>query len=110
MENPLVIDAGGRPAAAFQFDQIARTHGTLDDMARFRGAFAENSPFDGVILRNTADEGTVYVPRTPQQARSRFANFEAGQENNPNMLASLLWPLALGGAAATAGGAEAAAP
>ena len=94
--NPVEIDAAGRPAGAFQFEQLARTHGTEDEMRRFRAAFADGSPHDGVILRNTADEATVYIPRTPQQARSRFADFTPGQENNPNMLASYL-PYLLGG-------------
>jgi hypothetical protein len=87
MKNPVVIDAQGKPAAAFQFDMIARQHGTAEDMARMRSAFAEGSPHDGVILQNTADEGTVYVPRTSPQVRSRFANFDPAKARSGDILA-----------------------
>jgi hypothetical protein len=104
-DNPVVIDAGGKPAAAFQFEDIARKHGTLEEMRRFRSAFANGTQHDGVILRNTADEGTVYVPRTPQQARSRFAAFDPARLNEPDMLASAAAAglLGVGGAASMSG-------
>lgn len=72
-KKPLVIDAKGKPAAAFQFSAVAREHGTSDIMDRIREAFSEgNDKHDGLILKNTADEGTVYVPRQSAQIKSRF--------------------------------------
>jgi hypothetical protein len=73
MDNPAIIDAGGKPAGAFQFADMAREHGTLDDMKLFHRATRDpRSNYDGVILKNTKDEGTVYVPRKSQQVRSIF--------------------------------------
>lgn len=69
-DNPLTIDAKGKPAAAFQFESIAREHGTQGDYQAFQNAWKADSPYDGVILKNTKDEGTVYVPRNPSQIRS----------------------------------------
>jgi hypothetical protein len=86
-ENPAIIDANGLPAAAFQFDSVARQHGTTEQLKQFKGAFDLNSPHDGVILKNTKDEGTVYVPRAPQQIRSRFAAFDPAEGNSPDLLA-----------------------
>jgi hypothetical protein len=88
-ENPLVIDAKGKPAAAFQFDSIAREHGTMDDMRSFRGAFEKGGQYDGVILKNTADEGTVYVPRNSDQVRSRFAKFDPANIKSGELLGGL---------------------
>jgi hypothetical protein len=73
LDNPAVIDAAGKPAGAFQFGDMAREHGTLDEMKRYlRAIYDRASPHDGVILKNTRDEGTVYVPRTSSQVRSIF--------------------------------------
>ena len=66
-DKPLVIDAKGKPAAAFQFESIAREHNTVDDLKAFKSAFDKGH--DGVILKNTKDEGTVYVPRGGEQVR-----------------------------------------
>lgn len=71
LSNPLVIDAAGKPAAAFQFDAVAREHKTVADMKRFNAAF-DDPKYDGVILKNTKDEGTVYVPKTGSQVTSKF--------------------------------------
>lgn len=86
-ENPVEIDAAGRPAAAFQFEPIAREHGSVEDYLRFRSAFDEPSKYDGVIIKNTADEGTIYIPRTPQQVRSRFAEFNPEKITSKDLLA-----------------------
>lgn len=88
-ENPLVIDAKGQHAAAFQFDSIARERGTQEQLKQFKSAFAKDSPHDGVILKNTKDEGDVYVPRNPDQIRSRFAKFDPESIGSGNMLGGL---------------------
>jgi hypothetical protein len=88
MENPLEIDAGGRHAAAFQFDSIAKREGTLDQMEAFHKAFEEGTPYDGVILRNTKDEGDVYVPRSGHQVRSRYAAFDPDNIGKSGLLLS----------------------
>lgn len=88
MQNPFVIDAGGKHAAAFQFERIAKENGTLDQRAAFQKAFADDSPYDGVILKNTKDEGDVYIPRKPQQVRSRFAAFDPSKADSANLLAA----------------------
>lgn len=95
MENPLVIDANGKPAAAYQFDAVAREHGTQDHADAFRSVFDDpNSPHDGVILQNTRDEGTVYVPKTAQQVRSRFAQFQ--DPTSGNALAGIMGAAGIG--------------
>jgi hypothetical protein len=87
-ENPLVIDAENNFAAAFQFDGIARRDGTSDKMQQFFSAFDEGSPYDGVILKNTKDEGTVYVPRNPNQVRSVNAAFDPAKASSGDILAA----------------------
>lgn len=87
-ENPLVIDAEGKHAAAFQFDTIAQRNGTTDKMNQFKEAFAEGSPHDGVILKNTKDEGDVYIPRDADQVRSRFAAFDPANKGSGKLLGS----------------------
>jgi hypothetical protein len=91
-ENPLVIDAQGKHAAAFQFDSIARDpkNNTITEMNKFHGAFKEGSPHDGVILKNTKDEGDVYIPRNPDQIRSRFAAFDPAKIGSGELLGSLV--------------------
>ena len=89
LENPLVIDAKGKHAAAFQFDTIAQQNGTLEEMKKFQDAFRSDSPHDGVILKNTKDEGDVFIPRQPTQIRSRFARFDPNNINSGNLLGTL---------------------
>jgi len=73
LNNPQIINAAGKPAGAFQFGDMAREHGTLEEMKKFiRALYDPKSPYDGAILRNTKDEGTIYVPRSPSQVRSIF--------------------------------------
>lgn len=74
-DNPLTIDAKGKPAAAFQFESIAREHGTIDDFKNFKNALSGNE-HDGIILNNTKDEAHVYVPKNAHQIRSKWANFD----------------------------------
>lgn len=87
-DNPVIIDAGGRHAADFQFPSLARERGTTAEMDKFRGAFKEGSPHDGVILKNTKDEGDVYVPRNSNQVRSKFAAFDPANKDSGFLLGS----------------------
>lgn len=96
MQNPVVIDAGGRPAGAYQFDMLAKQHGVLEEANRFRGAFAKGSPHDGAILQNTADEGTVYVPRASNQVRSTNANYDPKKAKSGDIMASILAAVLMG--------------
>lgn len=86
-ENPLVIDAKGQHAAAFQFDTIARERGTSQEMKAFKDALTSGE-YDGVILKNTKDEGTVYVPINGSQVRSRFAAFDPANKGKSGLLLS----------------------
>lgn len=70
-KSPLVIDAEGKPAAAFQFESVAREHNALDDYRAFQSVW-DNPSHDGVIIKNTKDEGTVYVPRNPEQIAPQY--------------------------------------
>ncbi len=78
MENPKVIDAGGRYAADFQFGPQGN-----------QLLLPKDSPHDGVILRNTKDEGTIYIPRTPDQIRGRFAAFDPASKGSGALLGSM---------------------
>jgi len=102
MENPLIIDAAGRPAAAFQFENIAKTEDSIQDMKAFRDALSSESGYDGVVIKNTRDEGTIYIPKTAQQVRSRFARFDPANKDSADLLASWAAALGLGGLAAGA--------
>jgi hypothetical protein len=88
MTNPLILDAKGKPAASFQFESIAREHGSHDNLNAFKNAFEKDSPYDGVIIKNTSDEGTVYVPKSPNQIRSRFAKFDPKNIKDTDILKS----------------------
>lgn len=88
-ENPLIIDAEGKHAAAFQFESIARRDGTEGALKQFKGAFTKGSPHDGVILKNTKDEGDVFIPRHPSQVRSRFAKFDPSNLGKDDLLGAL---------------------
>lgn len=77
MENPKIIDAEGRRAADFQF---GKGEGQLQ--------LPKDSPHDGVILKNTKDEGDIYLPREPQQVRSRWAAYDPANEGSGYLLGS----------------------
>jgi hypothetical protein len=86
MTNPYIIDAQGQKAGMLQFGR--------SDLAREYEAAINSKKHDGVILKNTADEGEVYIPKTPQQVRSRFAAFDPKQKKSPDLLAASANPLA----------------
>jgi hypothetical protein len=104
MDAPLVIDAGGKPAGAFQFRRMAEDAGTMKDYQAFNDAFAPGSKFDGVILKNTLDEGTVYVPSASNQVRGRFAQFDPAKADSADILAGVGGIAAAGGALSAMGG------
>ena len=87
-DNPLVIDAQGKPAGAFQFEKMAKDAGTRDEWQQFNRVFmGDDSPYDGVIIKNTVDEGTLYIPKDGKQVRSRFAAFDPARSDSADLLA-----------------------
>ncbi len=84
-ENPKIIDAEGRFAADFQFGKGGNQ---LD--------LPPGSSHDGVILKNTKDEGDVFIPRNPDQIRSRWAAFDPANKDSGNLLGSLAGLFGLG--------------
>jgi len=83
IERPFIIDADGRHAAVFQFDDAARgwSKAVLNNALR-------NDKYDGVIIKNTADEGDVYIPKRPEQIKS-VNNQGSWNKNDPRILMSL---------------------
>lgn len=69
LKNPFVIDAGGKPAAHFQFTGPGL--GTAADVKTYRDAL-KDPQYDGVIIKNTKDEGDVFVPKPSNQPIPRF--------------------------------------
>jgi hypothetical protein len=69
MKRPYIIDAQGRPASDFQFDNLNAS----ERNAELRAAI-EGSDYDGVIVRNTANEGDIFVPKRPEQVKSAIGN------------------------------------
>jgi hypothetical protein len=65
------VDFAGRNAAVGQF--ASQAHKPTYDAVMSAVSDTANG---GVIMRNTGDEGTVFVPRNPEQLRSRFARFD----------------------------------
>lgn len=60
IERPLEIDAKGDFAANVQFGKARKA---------WEEALADER-YDGIIIRNTRDEGTIYVPKRPNQIKS----------------------------------------
>lgn len=87
-DNPVVIDGKGKHAAAFQFESVAREQDSISDFKRYQAAL-DDSSVDGVIIKNTKDEGTVYIPKTPQQVRSVHAAFDPAKRDSADLLASV---------------------
>jgi hypothetical protein len=103
-ENPLVIDAGGKPARDFQFGRNAEASGTGNEYDEVKRVFEGKTDYDGVILKNTADEGTVYIPMSGKQVRSRFAQFDPAKKDSADILAGVGGIAAAGGALSAMGG------
>ena len=80
-ETPLIKDASGQYAGRYQFERAAKDAGMLDDYRDFHGTFFKDSPATGAILKNTTDEGTIFIPRSGDQVRSRFAAFDPFRRN-----------------------------
>lgn len=77
LENPLVVDAGGRHAV---------------DVPGIKDAAARGH--DGVILENVREFGsdnltTSYAVFDPKNIRSRFAAFDPAKRNSTDLLASI---------------------
>lgn len=82
------IDFAGRPAGSGQFESFA-DRPTYDAVMEAVG----DTSNAGVIMRNTADEGSVFVPRNPNQLRSRFARFDPRLSHLANLNAANIDPL-----------------
>lgn len=100
MQNPLVIDAGGKPAGAFQFPDMAKQSGTESQYQQMYNAM-RSGKYDGVVLENTLDEGTIYVPLQSRQVRSTNAAFDPAKRSSANLMAGVGGAAVLGGTAAT---------
>ena len=88
MKKPLVIDAGGKPAGAFQFPDLAKQSGTENQYQQMYNAM-RSGEYDGIVLENTLDEGTIYVPIQPKQVRSINAAFDPTKRNSANLMAGV---------------------
>lgn len=87
IEEPYVIDVGGKPAASVQFDSYA------DGWSKDEYETAMMDPtYDGVVLENTADEGTVYIVKSQKQVKSAIANKGTYDATNPDIRYSLNAP------------------
>jgi hypothetical protein len=95
--NALELDLSGKYAGLPQFEAVAREHGMLDQYKDFQRAFFNDSDNTGAVLKNTIDEGTVFIPRKPNQVRSRFAAFDPLRRTEADLLASWLLPSGLMG-------------
>jgi hypothetical protein len=69
MSKAKQIEAAGKKARDFQFSKKA-------DPKDFEALQSGLSSKYGVVLNNTIDEGTVYIPKSSDQVRSRFAAFD----------------------------------
>lgn len=83
IQNPYVYDANGALARDVMFDDVVfgKNPTNPDALAAF------NKEYDGVIIKNTADEGTIYVPKTPNQIKS--INAMEFDPRSPNFSKSL---------------------
>jgi hypothetical protein len=84
VKNPLVIDAKGRPAREFQFENSKlnwpKVPGATErDAQGFNSMFNWSKEFrdavtnpnhDAVMIKNTADEGTIYIPTKRNTVKS----------------------------------------
>ena len=84
MTNPLVIDAKGKHAKEFMFDNTV--FGKDPENPTAASAFGQG--YDGVIIKNTSDEGDVYVPKDPPQIKSATGNTGTFDPDNPNITES----------------------
>jgi len=97
MGNDVVmIDAKGKYAGSFQFEDQAisaakqnpkDTKKLVENYNKFQSAFT--GPSSGVIAKNTIDEGTIFVPKSANQIRSRFAAFDPARLKENDLLASI---------------------
>ena len=72
IKKPLTINMRGKPAAAFQFEGVAKEHGTMKELRAYEDAL-KNDAYDGIIIKNTRDEGTVFIPKNAASVKNRFA-------------------------------------
>ncbi len=88
IQNPYVYDANGALARDVMFDDkvFGKNPTNSDALAAF------NKEYDGVIIKNTEDEGTIYVPKNPNQIKSINANeFDPSSPNFNKSLEGRVW-------------------
>jgi hypothetical protein len=68
-KNPLIVDAGGKPAREFMTDALDEKNNNASLIAE-----AASGNHDGIIIKNTADEGDVHIPAKGEQIRSSVAH------------------------------------
>jgi hypothetical protein len=81
MERPFIVDAEGRKAKDFQFDNYDKTKRRAELLNVF-----SDPKYDGVIILNTSDEGDIFIPKSSRQVRSRFAAFDPDFSESGNLL------------------------
>lgn len=69
MSKAKQLEAAGKKARDFQFSKKA-------DPKDFEAMRSGMTSKYGAVLSNTADEGTIYIPKSSDQVRSRFAAFD----------------------------------
>jgi hypothetical protein len=69
MSKAKQLEAAGKKARDFQFSKKA-------DPKDFEALQSGLASKYGAVLSNTADEGTIYIPKSSDQVRSRFAAFD----------------------------------
>jgi hypothetical protein len=69
MSKAKQLEAAGKKARDFQFSKKA-------DPKDFEALQSGLASKYGAVLSNTADEGTIYIPKSSDQIRSRFAAFD----------------------------------
>ena len=84
IEKPFEIDAKGRLARDFMFDDTVFGK----DPTNPTPLAALESGYDGIIIRNTADEGDIYIPKSPDQIKSATDNSGSFDPLNPDITKS----------------------
>lgn len=65
LDNPLIIDAKGKPAREFMVDALNDANNNASIIEE-----ATRGKHDGIIIKNTSDEGDIHIPATGQQIKS----------------------------------------
>lgn len=85
ISNPYIIDAKGKLARDFMFDNSVFG----EDPRRPDARSAFSSGYDAVIIKNTKDEGDVFVPKNSAQIKSATDNTGAYSEDDDDIRFSI---------------------